>query len=99
MDYKKMKRRPSSPGEILNMEFMIPMSLTQKVLADHISVDIKVINRLINNKTSLTTEMAFKLASAFDTTPEFWLNSQTAVDLYDVHNKIGSSLPGKLLKN
>ena len=41
----KIKRRPTSPGEILNEEFLKPLDLTQKALADHISCDVKVINR------------------------------------------------------
>lgn len=98
MDYKKLKRRPTTPGEILQEEFLTPLNLTQKMLADHISVDIKVINRLVNGKTSISPELSFKLASAFDTTPEFWLNAQLAVDLFDVHNKLGSELPGKIIK-
>ena len=47
---KKMTRKPTTPGEILNEEFLKPMALTQKLLADHIGVDIKVINRIINER-------------------------------------------------
>lgn len=75
-------RKPSSPGEILHEEFLAPMALTQKVLAEHIGCDIKVINRIVNGRTSVTAEMAMKLAAAFDTSPQFWLNAQQAVDLY-----------------
>ena len=57
------KRKPTSPGEILNQEFMKPLGLTQKALADHIGVDIKVINRLINGKTSVSSELALNLVS------------------------------------
>lgn len=77
-----IKRAPTSPGEILKEEYLIPLKLTQKALADHMHVDIKVINRLINGKTSLSPELALKLALTFQTTPEFWLNAQMAVDLY-----------------
>jgi len=58
------------------------MDLSQKQLADHIGCDIKVINRIINGRTSVTAEMAIKLSAAFNTTAEFWLNAQQAVDLY-----------------
>lgn len=77
-----IKRKPTTPGEILREEFLRPLGMTQKTLADHIGCDIKVINRILNGRSSITAEMALKLASAFRTTPEFWLNAQKAVDLY-----------------
>ena len=77
------KRKPTSPGEILDEEFLKPLKLTQKQLADHIVCDVKVINRIINNRTSITVPIALKLASAFQTTPEFWLNAQRIMDLYE----------------
>lgn len=92
----KLSRKPTSPGEILNEEFLIPMGLTQRVLADHIGCDIKVINRIINERTSITAEMALKLASAFKTTPDFWLNAQKALDIYSASRKL-TKLPASLL--
>ena len=92
---KAMSRKPTSPGEILNEEFLAPMGLTQKELADHIGCDIKVINRIINERTSVTAEMALNLAATFRTTPDFWLNAQMAVDIYSASRKI-SRLPVSL---
>lgn len=83
-----LKRKPTSPGEILKEEFLIPMGLTQKQLADHLGCDVKVINRLVNERSSLTVPLAFKLAAAFKTTPEFWLNAQRAVDLYTTEREV-----------
>jgi addiction module HigA family antidote len=79
---KKLTRKPTTPGEILNEEFLKPMALTQKRLADHIGVDIKVINRIINERTGVTPLVAVKLGYALKTSPEFWINAQTALDLY-----------------
>lgn len=84
----EMKRKPTSPGEILSEEYLKPLGLTQKELADHLGCDIKVINRIVNEKTSVTAEMALKLAATFNTSPEFWLNAQKAVDLYVASRKI-----------
>ncbi len=83
-----IKRDPTAPGEILQEEFLRPLRLTQKQLADHIGCDVKVINRIVNNKTSISAEMAVKLASAFNTSPQFWLNAQQAVDLYIAAKRI-----------
>jgi addiction module HigA family antidote len=78
-----MKRMPTTPGEILDEEYLQPLGMTQKQLADHVGCDIKVINRLVNGKTGLTAEMALKLAATVKTSPEFWMNAQKAVDLYE----------------
>lgn len=82
-------RIPTTPGEILNEELLKPYDLTQKELADHIGCDVKVINRIINGRTSVTAEMALKLGAAFKMSADFWLNAQRAVDLYKARKKIG----------
>ena len=91
-------REPTLPGEILDEEFLKPLSLTQKQLADHIGCDVKVINRIINNKSSITAEMAVKLASTFRTSPEFWLNAQQAVDVFRAKRKV-IKIPAPLIHN
>jgi antitoxin HigA-1 len=83
-----MKREPTSPGEILDEEFLKPMEMTQKELADHLGCDVKVVNRIINRRTAVTAAMAVKLASTLGTTPEFWLNAQQAVDLFEAKRKM-----------
>src|SRR3954466_6912583 len=88
MNMNKMMRAPTTPGEILKEEFLIPLCLKQGQLATHLDCDVKVINRIVNGRTSVTAEMALKLAAAFKTTPEFWLNAQKAVDLYNAAKKI-----------
>jgi addiction module HigA family antidote len=77
-----IRRKPTSPGEILSEEFLRPLRLTQKRLADHLGCDVKVINRIVNDRTSVTAEMAVKLGAALGTSPQFWLNAQQAVDLF-----------------
>ncbi|HEU63838.1 MAG TPA: addiction module antidote protein, HigA family [Chlamydiae bacterium] len=76
------RRKPTFPGEIIFEEFLLPLEITQKELADHIKCDYKVINRIINEKSRVTPEMAIRLAQAFETTPDFWLNAQQAVDIW-----------------
>lgn len=82
-----MKRKPTSPGEILSEEFLIPLGISQRELSDHLGCDYKVINRIINEQTSVTPEMATKLAAALDTTPDFWLNAQIAIDLWKLRQR------------
>lgn len=80
-------RKPTSPGEILLEEYLKPLGISQKELADHIHCDYKVINRIVNERSSLTPEIAAKLGLAFETSPEFWLNAQAAMDLWKIHLK------------
>jgi len=81
-----MKRKPTAPGEILFEEFLKPLGMTQKDLAEHLHCDYKVINRIINERAGVTPEMAMKFAIAFNTTPDFWLNAQMAVDLWSLRS-------------
>jgi addiction module HigA family antidote len=92
-----IKREPTIPGEILQEELLKPLGITQKQLSDHIGCDVKVINRIVNGRTSITAEMAVKLASAFNTTPEFWLNAQQAVDIYKAYEKV-KNIPEPIVK-
>ena len=92
-----IKRKPTSPGEILREEFLLPLKITQKQLADHIGCDLKVINRIVNEKTQVTPKMAMKLAATFNTTADFWLNAQQMMDLYKASLEI-KGLPESLIK-
>jgi antitoxin HigA-1 len=47
------RRQPTSPGEILRREFLVPLAMTQKRLADHLGCDSKVVNRIVNGRTSV----------------------------------------------
>ena len=93
----KNRRVPTTPGEILREEFLEPLLMTQKQLAGHIGCDVKVINRIVNGRTSVSAEMALKLGATFRTSPEFWLNAQRAVDLYRAASRL-ERLPGSLRK-
>lgn len=90
-------RTPTTPGEILREEFLVPAALTQRELAERIGCDVKVINRIVNGRTAVTPEMALRLGAALRTSPEFWLNAQLAVDLHAAAASSGP-LPRPLLR-
>jgi len=92
-----INRRPTTPGEILREEFLLPLNITQKGLADHIGCDVKVINRIVNGRSEVTPKIAIRLGAAFNTTPDFWLNAQRAVDVYEASREM-KRLPKSLLK-
>lgn len=77
-----MKRKPTHPGVILKEEFLTPMRLTQTELSSLINSTPNTVNEIINQKRSLTTEMAIKLSKIFGTSVELWLNLQNQYDIY-----------------
>jgi len=78
-----VKRRPIHPGEILKYEFLETLQMTQQQLANSLGVTRVRINEIISGKRSITTDTAFRLARFFNTTPDFWMNLQMNVDMWD----------------
>jgi antitoxin HigA-1 len=62
--------------------------MTQRQLATHVDCGVKVVNRIVNGRTSVTAEMALKLGATFGTTPDFWLNAQRAIDLHRAASRL-----------
>jgi addiction module HigA family antidote len=75
-------RPPSSPGEILREEFLRPLGLSQVEAAQQMAVPLNRLNEVIRGKRGITADTALRLARLLNTTPEFWMNLQTASDLY-----------------
>ncbi len=75
-------RTPTHPGEMLLEEFLTPMGLTQRQLADAIHVPYQRINDLVNGRRGMTPSTALRLARYFGNTPAFWMNLQLRWDLY-----------------
>jgi addiction module HigA family antidote len=74
-------RLPTHPGEILLEEFLTPLGLSQVAFAGHIGVSVQRVNETVRGKRGVTPETAWWFAEALGTSPEFWLNLQTAYDL------------------
>jgi addiction module HigA family antidote len=75
-------RTPTHPGEMLLEEFLVPMSLTQRELAEAIHVPYQRVNDLVNGRRGMTPNTALRLARYFGNTPAFWMNLQLRWDLY-----------------
>lgn len=76
-------RRPIHPGEIIKYEYLEPLNMTQQQLADGIGVTRVRINEIVLGKRAMTPDTAFRLAKYFNTTPDFWINLQVNVDMWD----------------
>ena len=80
--------RPAThPGEILHEDFLVPMGLTQKALADGIRVPFQRVNEIISGKRGLTPSTALRLAKYFGNSAGFWLNLQMRCDLQFAEQK------------
>lgn len=77
------ENRPTHPGEFIREDILLEFNLTQGDLADLLGVSRRSINQLVNEKRSITADMALRLAKFTNTSPQLWLNLQTAVDLWD----------------
>lgn len=75
------KLKPIAPGEILLMEFLKPLGISQSRLARDLNVPVGRINDIIQGKRAITPDTALRLAVYFNMTPEFWVNLQSHYDL------------------
>lgn len=82
-----ISRTPIHPGEMLLEEFLNPMGLTQRELADAIHVPYQRVNDLVNGRRGVTPSTALRLAKFFGMTPDFWMNFQLRWDLYFVQKE------------
>jgi len=80
-------REPTHPGEMLLEEFLEPMGITQRQLADAIHVPYQRVNELVNKKRGITPSTALRLAKFFGMTADFWLNLQIRLDIYRAKEK------------
>jgi addiction module HigA family antidote len=85
---RRIRRRPTHPGEMLREDFLPEYGLSVSGLAEAISVSRQSINELLRERRALSPEMALRLARLFGNSPEFWLNAQRAVDLWDATRAI-----------
>ena len=75
-------REPTHPGEMLFEEFLKPLALTQRELADGIHVPYQRVNELVRKRRGVTPSTALRLGKYFGTSPSFWMNVQLRWDLY-----------------
>ena len=89
-----MKRRPTHPGEMLREDFLPDYGLTVSGLAGAIGVSRQSVNELLRGRRAVSPAMALRLAKLFGNSPEFWLNAQRAVDLWDAAQAIKDNVAG-----
>lgn len=86
-------RRPTHPGEVFLEDFLTPLGITQKEAAERLRISYPRMNEIVNGKRTVTPDTALRLGRFTGTEPEFWLNLQQAVDLWDaMHSEDAAEL-------
>jgi addiction module HigA family antidote len=83
---------PVHPGEVLLLDFLEPLGLTQYRLSKSLSVPPRRINEIVHGKRAITADTALRLARFFGTSAHFWLNLQNAYDLDVERDRLGGRL-------
>jgi len=82
------KRRPTHPGALLREDILPALKMTQKDFADWIGVSRLSVSELVNEKRTVTPDMAMRLGKALGNGPQIWLRMQQTFDLWELsqHN-------------
>ena len=89
-------RKPTHPGEVLYEDVIKVLNISITEAASNLGVSRKALSELINGKSHLTPEMAVRIATSTNTSPESWLNMQIKLDLWKVkQNKLIKTIPFK----
>jgi len=89
---RERKIRPTHPGEMLREDFLPDYGLTVSSFAKAIGVSRQTVNELLRERRAVSPEMALRLSRLFGNTPEFWLNAQRAVDLWEAARNVKSKI-------
>jgi addiction module HigA family antidote len=84
----RIKHRPTHPGEMLREDFLPDYGLSVSRLAEIVGISRQSINELLRGRRAVSPAMSLRLARLFGNSPEFWLNAQRAVDLWDAAQAI-----------
>lgn len=76
------KRTPTHPGGILKRHYLEPLGLSVTEVADRLGLSRKTLSGIVNESAPVSVDTALRLAKAFHTTPELWVNLQKEYDLW-----------------
>lgn len=80
-------QNPPHPGEIVKYDCLEPLGLTITRAAKGLGVTRQALSDLINLKSGISVDMAFRLSEAFGSSPETWLRLQMAYDLWQARDR------------
>lgn len=91
---RRIQRRPTHPGEMLREDFLPDYGLTASQLATAVGVTRQTVNELLRERRAVSPAMALRLGRLFGNSPEFWLNAQRAVDLWEAAQALEDEVAG-----
>ena len=80
-----MTRKPTHPGKVFLEDVMKPLNLSITEAAKMLGVTRKTLSEFVNEKSSLSVEMALRIAKATNTSAESWMNMQQKLTLYNAY--------------
>lgn len=81
---------PPHPGEVIKSECLEPLRLTVTQAAQGLGVTRQALSSLVNGRSGVSTEMAFRLSAAFGSSPETWLRMQMSHNLSTAREQFAS---------
>ncbi|MBR1451100.1 MAG: HigA family addiction module antidote protein, partial [Lachnospiraceae bacterium] len=78
-----MTRKPTHPGSVFLEDVMKPLNLSVTETARMLGVSRKTLSEFINEKSSLSPEMALRISKATNTSVESWMNMQQKLTLWN----------------
>lgn len=90
------KLPPIHPGEVLRLDFLEPLGMSQSYLARALNVPPRRINEIVLGKRAITADTARRLARYWGNSPEFWLNLQTRFDLETLEDQQGAKIDAEI---
>lgn len=92
----RRNRKPTAPGTVLRSYYLAPRGLSISRFSQAAGLTRKHVSNIVNGRAGITSETAYRFAQVLGTTPQFWLNLQNAVDLYEASQKLSSWRPTAL---
>jgi addiction module HigA family antidote len=89
---RERKVRPTHPGVMLREDFLPEYGLTVSGFARSLRVSRQTVNDLLRERRAISPEMALRLSRLFGNSPEFWLNAQRAVDLWEAARNLKAQI-------
>ncbi len=87
---KKLKN--IHPGEILQEEFLVPLTISAYKLSKDIGIPQTRISEILKGNRRITADTALRLSKYFGTTAKFWLGLQDDYDIEEEKNHLVKDL-------
>ncbi|MCZ6812558.1 MAG: HigA family addiction module antitoxin [Alphaproteobacteria bacterium] len=92
----RRNRKPTAPGLILRSYYLDPRNLSINRFSKAAGLTRKHVSNIVNGHAGITSDTAYRFSQVLGTTPQFWLNLQNAIDLYETSQRLSSWRPAEV---